>query len=782
MTSPLIHASSKPAPLRARNTALAIALSSVLSPGHLYAAALEEVVVTARRTAESLQDVPAAVTNFGGEALQDSGISDLSGIANITPSLVFAPSPGVGVNPQVAIRGQVQNDATVLTVDPAVGIYLDDVFLGRSPGSLLDMFDIARVEVLKGPQGTLYGRNTTGGALKVIPNKAQPGGGWDGFVRVMTGNYGQQHIEGATNIPITDTFAGRIALSQREMDGYGKATVVSANNPEAIIGEFDPGAKATDTLRLNLMWDVTDSAVLEFGYDSSDTETNGAPSYDRAGDRARTTAGVITSYERSSDDHYSYFTDVETKANALTEGVYLKGSYNFSWAELKAVVAQRDLDYAFTIDPDGTSARGVYTDTQQNVKQTSFELQLSGTVWDDRIQWIVGYFDFEEDGRDQTYTFASDVVAGAAVTGLPTVILFPATGTAPLLNATGDASILNTSDSAFAQVTWDALDNVSFTVGGRAINENKALDITQFDSGLANLALGPNPTNNCVYADDPANGQSNGTDASSCYFRQDTDYKYNTWTFSGSWNVTDEMMLYAKKSRGVRSGGQNFRGRTAETLVPFNPEFVTDTEIGFKGEFFDSRVRLNLAGYHTDYKDIQFSDIVGISTFIQNLGDAQIQGTEAELTVAATDTLTVIATGTLINFEYDDETLQGPFAPHKKASIALNYKQPLRWGEFGSNLSYAYSDKVPLDNDANAYENNPDVSQEAYGLLSFTAYINFESTGLRLGVFGNNLTDEETFGNVIPSFVFTDPLVGGVGTTGTPRMYGVDLTYRFFSL
>jgi iron complex outermembrane receptor protein len=782
MNLPHQHQSINPASLRIRRTALAIALTSIAFAEQLHAAALEEVVVTARRASENLQDVPAAVTNFGGEALQDSGISDLSGIANITPSLVFAPSPGVGVNPQVAIRGQVQNDATVLTVDPAVGIYLDDVFLGRSPGSLLDMFDIARVEVLKGPQGTLYGRNTTGGALKVIPIKAEPGGDWNGFVRAMVGNYGQRHTEGAMNIPLTDTFAGRISYSQREMDGYGNATLVAADNPETIIGSFEPGAKATDTLRVNLMWDVTDSAVLEMGYDSSDTETNGAPSYDRAGDRARAPAALITSYERSSDDHYSYFTDVETKANALTDGLYFKGTYNFSWAELKAVVAQRNLDYAFTIDPDGTSARGVYTESQQDVKQTSYEIQLSGAIWEDRIQWIIGYFDFEEDGRDQTYTFASDVVAGAAVPGLPSAILLPSTGTAPLLNATGDADVLNTSDSAFAQVTWDALDNLSFTVGGRAINENKGLDITQFDSGLANDALGPNPTNDCIYANDPASGQSNGTDASSCYFRQDTDYKYNTWTYSGSWNVTDDMMVYAKKSRGVRSGGQNFRGRTAETLVPFNPEFVTDTEIGFKGEFFDSRVRLNLAGYHTDYKDIQFSDIVGISTFIQNLGDATIQGTEAELTVAATDTLTVIATGTLINFEYDDETLQGPFAPHKKASIALNYKQPLSWGEFGSNLSYAYSDKVPLDNDANAYENNPSVSQEAYGLLGFTAYINFESTGLRLGVFGNNLTDEETFGNVIPSFVFTDPLVGGVGTTGTPRMYGVDLTYRFFSL
>lgn len=762
-----------------RKSVLAASLAVTVNSAPLHAAMLEEVVVTARRSAENLQDVPAAVTNFGGEALQDSGISDLSGIANITPSLVFAPSPGVGVNPQVAIRGQVQNDATVLTVDPAVGIYLDEVYLGRSPGSLLDMFDVARVEVLKGPQGTLYGRNTTGGALKVIPNKAEPGGEWAGFLRGMVGNFGQLHTEGAMNMPITDSFAARLSLSRRNQDGYGNATVVDANDPETIIGEFQPGEKNTDSLRVNLLWDVTDNGVLELGFDSTETGTNGAPSYDRGGDRARAPAGVISSYERSSDDHYSYFTDVETNADALTEGVYFKGTYNLPWTEIKAVIAQRDLDYSFTIDPDGTSARGVFTDTRQQVKQTSYELQLSGSLWDERIQWIIGYFDFEEDGNDKTYTFASDVVAGAAVPGLPSAILLPATGTAPLLSATGDADILNTSESAFFQMTWDATDTLSLTAGGRMIEENKGLDITQFDTGLANDALGPNPSNDCIYADDPENGQSNGTDASSCYFRQDTDYEYNTWVLSASWNVTDDVMLYTKKSRGVRSGGQNFRGRTNETLVPFDPEFVTDTEIGLKGEFFDSRVRVNLAGYYTDYKDIQFSDIVGISTFIQNLGDATIQGSEAELTVAATDYITVIATGTLTNFEYDDETLQGPFAPHKKASLAINYKHPVSWGEFGSNLSYAYSDKVPLDNDANAYENNPAVSQEAYGLLGFTAYMDFTSSGLRLGVFGNNLTDEETFGNVIPSFVFADPLVGGVATTGAPRMYGLDITYRF---
>jgi iron complex outermembrane receptor protein len=761
---------------------IALAVISITSEQSL--AVLEEVIVTARRKAENLQSVPAAVTNFGAEALQDAAIQDISGIANVTPSLVFSTANGTSVNPIISLRGQVQNDTSVITLDPSVGVYLDEVYLGRSPGSLLDMFDVARVEVLKGPQGTLYGRNTTGGALKVIPNKADPAGDWDGFLRFMLGNFGAVHKEAAINLPFTDTFAARASYSSRERDGHGNATLVASDDPDQIIGSFDVGAKETQAYRINFLLDVNDNISLELGHDNSDTETNGTPSYDQAGDRATTNAaGTLDGFERSSSDFYSYFTDVHTSGNAVTNGTYLKGIYDSQWGELKAIYAVRELDFPFLLDADGTSARGVIQDAHQSADQASFELQYSIAFFDDRLSMVLGYYDFIENGRDQFHTYASEVVAAAL--GVPTPPMNPP-GSLALLNQTGDARVENTSESYFLQLSFELLDNVSFTTGARDVSETKSLDIYSRDTGLANDVLGPDAnivaitsgmqTDNCPYQPD-ADGVTN--DGSDCRFTHSAGYQYKVWTLSADWNITDDTMVYLKKSRGSRSGGQNFRGRTAETLVPFDPEFVVDVETGLKADLFDNRVRLNLAAYHSKYSSIQFSNVVEVSTFVENLGDATIDGSELELTISATDNLTLIATGTLMNFEYDDPNKQGPYAPDKKASLSLNYKHPVHWGELGTAINYSYSGRVPLDNDTEAFKHNPYHSQDPVSLIGATAYIDIASLDLRIGFFVNNLTDEETFMNIIPSFLDADPNTGGVTTLGDPRRYGVDAIWRF---
>ena len=764
-----------------KKTVLAIAIAMAAEQS---LAALEEVVVTARRKAENLQDVPAAVTNFGAESLQDAAIQDISGIANVTPSLVFSSANGASINPIISLRGQVQNDPSVITLDPSVGVYLDEVYLGRAPGSLLDMFDVARVEVLKGPQGTLYGRNTTGGALKVIPNKAEPGGETGGFLRVMAGNYGALHREGAINIPLGETLAARLSYSLRERDGHANATLVAQDDPEQVIGHSTPGGKDTEGYRANILWDASNNLTLELGYDYSDTRTNGTPSYDQAGDRARTNAaGALSEYQRSSDDFYSYWTDVPSRARATTEGTYLKGIYDSSAGEFKAIYALRDLDFPFLVDADGTSAKGVIQDAHQTAEQTSLELQYSNSFFDDRVSLVFGYYDFEESGGDEFTTYASEIVAAAL--GFPAPPAIPP-GSIPLLDQYGDAYFENTSESFFFQLSVDLLDNLSVTVGARDVTETKLLDLDTRDTGLANDLLGPDSnafaiaagtqTDNCPYAPD-APGVTN--DGESCNFIQSTDYEYKVWTLSADWSLSDTTMLYLKKSRGARSGGQNFRGRNAETLVPFDPEFVVDIEAGLKTDFFDNRVRLNLATYHSDYSAIQFSNVVEISTFVENLGDATIDGSELELTVSISDNFTVIATGTLLNFEYDDESKEGPYAPNKKASLSLNYKHPFHWGEIGSALNYSYSAKTALDNDANAFRHNPYHSQEAVSFLSTTAYVNVTELDLRIGLFVTNLTDEETYANIIPSFLDADPTTGGTTTLGEPRRFGVEATWQF---
>jgi iron complex outermembrane receptor protein len=782
-----------------KNILISIISLSILALSEIaYASILEEVVVTARRKAENLQNVPMAVTNYSGELLKDIGISDIGGIGSITPSLTFARSPGQGVNPIVSLRGQVQNDPSVLTLDPSVGIYMDDVYLGRSPGSLLEMFDVERVEVLKGPQGTLYGRNMTGGALKVIPVKAEPSADFSGFVGGKVGNYGSRTLEGAVNIPLMEKLAARVGASQRKSNGYGRLSLYAGDDINNKIGERETGGKDALMYRGNLLWLMTENITFDIGYDYSNTETNGSPFYDVAGDKA-TESPLGTQYERTKGGDYTYSSDVDSKANALTKGWYIKSDLSNKWFDTKVIYAERVMDYYFIIDPDGTSARGVVQQSYQTVDQESFELQVSGGFWEDKFSYLFGYFNFKETGHDSSQTLVTEVVAGALLggdtlppgiggllTSLPADLGNPGTpplvppGTVILADRDVNGGILNESESAFVQLTYDMNEAFSFTVGGRAIQETKGLDIDGRDYGLANYLLGPGlqpgTTPNCMYQPG-ADGVTN--DGSTCRFANSTDYDYNVYMLSADWRLNTSLMFYAKKSTGSRSGGQNFRGSDQATLAPFDPEFIEDLEVGSKADFFDGAARLNVSIFRSDYTDIQFSDIVGVSTFVENLGDAKIDGIEVELFMSLTENTGVILTGNLVNFEYDDDSKVGPYVPDEKYSLILNYKRPYSWGELGSNLITSYSAAVALDNDKSAFENNADTRQDPYVLVNISGYIEFYKPSIKVAASVTNLTNEVYRLNAVPSFTKTSSTEGAVVSLGEPKLYSLDLTYSF---
>lgn len=770
--------------------------SDPIAPAAMPAASrarIDEIVVTATRRSENLQDVSIAVTALTAETMQDNVLQDVNDLGRVTPSLHFAQSPGQGINPIISLRGQVQNDPSVLTLDPSVGVYLDEVYLGRSPGSLLDMFDIERVEVLKGPQGTLYGRNTTGGAIRVIPKQADPGAGWDGFVRTGVGNRRAREIEGATNIPLRDDLAFRASVSSRTMDGWGKQLVTDNASSDVVVDERKVNDKDNLGARLSGVWNPGEALRFELLADYTDQRTNGASLYEVSGDVGNKPipGGPVVGFTRSSDDFYTFASDNRNKVTAETVGAALKASYTFSFGTLKLIHARRNLEYHYNIDPDGTSVAGVVNDSRQDVDQDSTELQMLGDLFDGRLEYVLGVYDFTEDGVDITDLYATDGVAPALGGSLPPELL-PLLGTIPIggpaaipvINAPdGYVRSISESRSAFLQLTFHLTDHLGITAGVRPIRDEKSLGRSVIDTGAANLVLGPGLTGiaqggtfGCIFAPgDP--GVTNADDT--CRFDRSTSYRYTTYTAGLEWNTDAGVLLYAKTGRGARSGGQQVRGTDAATLLPFDPEFVRDYEIGIKGDYFGGRLRANLAAYHTDYSGFQITEIIQVSTVVRNAGDAKIDGAELEAMLAVSDALTLSASGSVIDFRFDDDAFVSAYAPEAQGSVTATWKKPVAFGEIGASVNYAWTGELALYSFAGKVEGNRNFEQDAYGLLSASAFVRWERYGLRLGVFGANLTGKDYLLATIPSFVRFDPAVGGIVGPGSARTFGLELVKTF---
>ncbi len=762
---------------------------------------LEEIVITARKTAENLQDVDIAVTAITPEIMEENVLRDVSHLQRITPSLNYTQSPGQAINPAVVLRGQVQNDPSVLTLDPSVGVYLDEVYLGRSPGSLLDLFDIERVEVLKGPQGTLYGRNTTGGAIRIIPAKAVPGGGWTGFLRSGGGNVGARQAEGALNVPALESLAFRLSGSYRAHDGWGKQLVTDPDQPDQIIGSRPINDKESLTGRLSGIWNVVDDLAVEVGADYADQDTGGATSYEAAGDLPvlLTPLGPITTFVRSSDDFYTFASDIPLKSDATTSGFYLKGTYELWGVTAKLIHSRRHLDYAYHIDPDGTGARGIDYENEQDVDQDSTEIQLLGEVvppFGVRLSYVIGLYDFTESGHDLVNLFASEIILPALGIQPPVGSGVPP-GALPVVDMRdARAFVKNQSRSAFFQLNYEVTEWLGFTGGVRYIQDIKRLQRAVLDRGLANqvpgfgFGLAPGGTPNCLF-DPSASGVTN--DGTECVFDRTDDFRYLTYTAGINLRPDENLLFYLKTSRGARSGGQQVRGTDSQTLTPFDPEFVQDVELGAKSDLLDGRLRANLALYRTSYTDFQFSDVVRVSTVVQNIGDARIYGAELETSFALTDRLTLHGSGSFLDFRYLDQgpavpgplgpipptQLINPYAPKWQLSPSVGYRQPLAFGELGGTVGYSYKSFTALDNDRLGVRANPHRREDGYGILQVSTFATWDRYHLRAGLFVTNLTDEEYKIYVVPSLTKASAAEGGVINTGAPRLFGGEIVWTF---
>lgn len=735
---------------------------------------LEEMVVTARRREEGLQDTPIAVSAFTGERLEEMGITMITRLQDMTPNLVFQNTPtnsGVGSNAVIFIRGVGQKDFAP-TTDPGVGIYVDGVFLARTVGSVFDMIDLEQVEVLRGPQGTLYGRNTIGGAILLTtkkPNETQ-----SGQFDIKYGTDNRLNIRGAANIPLTDNFFMRASVAMFKQDGY-------VTRP---YDDLDLGNQDDATTRVAFRWLPAESLEVNFAFDYGKYETNGHPvvitRVDTPDDTpdsfvtghnafAGADANGLNPYncwvpgapERCYNNsviggrHINYgsgpnFSDIKNNGETLTIDWALSDKTN-----VKSITAWRNISGDFAVDGDGAvqvvgqpwfpipdgpvvnPLAATYDTYEQD--QFSEELSIGGLALNDRLKWMVGLYYFTEDGEN-----------------LNPVDFFP-------VSIQSGGFFDYESKAAFAQATYNITEPWSVTAGLRYTDDDR--DYTP-DQYFEVLPLGPlgfpcfDPAFHipCVVGDRVLPYETYNNSGTETTPLLSTAYQ---WT---------DVMAYFSYTEGYKNGGFTQRIFPPEPSLPaFDPEYVASYEAGFKSELLDGAMRLNGAVFYMDYTDMQLlvSDASRIGPFTTNAGDAVMKGAELELNWIPADGWRVDFSVGYLDPSYESLTpgaeaagltLDSPFTLISDWNFNTTIQKLVMLSNGSSLLPlFNWSYRSGFYTNANGLpfrDVAPPLYQPGYHLINLSLRWNSPSNQMFFTVGLDNATDKEyrTYGDYQPGF------------------------------
>lgn len=751
-----------PAAVAAATFALAAAPSTVLAQGF----ALEEIVVTARKKEETMQDIPVAVSSFGAEDLNAYNMTQTQELAAFTPSLFIEPNAANNLSSaKTTIRGQVQAD-TLMTLDPSVGWYIDDVYLARTAGTQTSMFDLQRVEILKGPQGTLYGRNTTGGAIKLITTKADPSTGVTGFVNAGIGNFGAWKVGGAVNLPIIeDKLAVRVTAQTDQVDdGFGEMNI----EQNSIAGLYpgnevlnapsetrDAGQKDQELQRINATYNVTDDLTLMASFEKNEFYANAL-----LANYVTQTGGDF--YEKSANMLQEVWTDAET--GSLTAEYDINDNLT-----TKLVYGWRSMETAVLSDVDGSTLPLNYflKPLEQEADQISLEWQIGGSAMEDKFDWLTGLYYFEEEGKDfSTSNGIGDLLGRGMLYGT--------------YNATIERNI---SRSAFFNGTLHLTDTVNFTGGLRYTRDTKPVSV--------NAEVGFMDGSTACRFDETS---APNADVSTCTWGDSTSYEYMSWTAGFDWMINDDLLSYIKHSSASRAGGQNLRGlglvdtdvngnpiAPINTFDAFDPETVKDIELGMKGQFLDNTLQVNAAYFHMWYDDVQTSALLptdaGLTTFVANTSAAQYDGVEVEVKWVVTDNFMLQGTLGKLDWRYADSQDFTSGAPDLEYTLRANYLVPMSWADLILDLNYSYRGEfIPNASVDRSVLEASDAMVDSVDLIGARATFDMSSLGLSVALWGTNLTDEEY--TLSPLVLSTAAKLYAMGV-GAPRTFGVEATYSF---
>jgi len=755
---------------------------------------LEEIVVTAQKRAESAQDVPISIVAITGDQLAKVGQTDFMSIAGRTPTLQYSQAGGES---QIYIRG-IGSNLLAVGADPSVAIHLDGVYLGRPNMGMSQFLDVARVEVLRGPQGTLYGRNATGGSINIISN--QPTDEFEGYVGVGTGSFNRLEGKGAVSGPINDRWAFRLAGRYVKDDGY--------------VEDLDPGGgdKLDDqdltAVRGILRYQPADSfsATLSWDYsDFSNANTAVRPNDDIG------TAEVFGA--EPTDSILQEYNDLPTFMDWKTGGPTLTLESVGEDMTATFIAAYKTFKMDFFFNTDGTEINVTRTTEQFDTKQFSSEFRVASNG-DGRFNWIAGVYYLVEN-KDGALGLVREVGA--------------LTGGGTSLRSFNIFAVNNTDAwAAFGEVYFDLTDTLKLTAGLRYSDERKR-DYNELNFVLPNDA---NPASEVLLGLFGDIDYANCVNAAAlCPFQSRTDSQsWDDWTpkVGLDWRPRDNVLLYASYTEGFKSGGYN---DYQPSNPVYDPESIRSVEIGAKTDWIDGRLRVNAAAFWYDYTDLQVTTFFQSLTLVSNAADATVKGVDLEIVAQPTDNLLLGASASFLDATYDDfDVPYGVCSPYvidnfndpgcadvpasrpygsprvfdasgNKLNNAPDFKGNL-YAQYSLNLGGAGTvtlfGQVSHTDDIYFNAANADVArQEGYTLVDARVGWTSASGAFEVAAYGKNLTDEEYFHNIVqftssslppaaaaptpPEAIVTDPFAVGhaLGYPAPGATWGLEVNYRF---
>ena len=576
---------------------ISAAVSAAL-PG-IATAQLEEVIVTSERREASVQDVPIAVSAFGEELVEQLQIDDTLDLIHVVPNLFGGNNTGLGTANMYYLRAQ-GNDESIATFDPPVGTYVDDVYITRQNINNVTLFDVERIEVLRGPQGTLYGRNTTGGALSVIMKK--PGESFGGFIEAGAGKYGRTAMRGSVDIPVSDNFLTKISGYWVEDDGYLENRRDGKDYNDAELS----GVRAA------MRWLISDSMTWDLAVDGGTTEFANIHGFVDDDDRY-TTSGLPAGLP-----------DGSNKADYGNEVKTFNVTSNLSWdawgGTANFILGNRQIDHDFLLNfPFNEALPDFFViDNIGEHDMFSAELKWSGDIMDGRAFLQTGVYYMDEENTTDFRDYLDLAFLGVPVP--PSTAWF----------GLADRVMENTTESfaVYAQADIKVGENGTLTLGVRYTDEEKDVDF----SGTVNSA-------DMVAAGIPL---------------VQTEDEF-TPRIAYAHRFSDNLMMYASATNGFKSGGWNARGSSSTALQAFGPETIWSYELGMRGDWMDGRLRTNITMFYSDLEDLQTTSATPDGQFLTtNAGGLEVPGIEAEITAVPTDNWNIFASMGWQNAEYKD--------------------------------------------------------------------------------------------------------------------------------
>jgi iron complex outermembrane receptor protein len=717
------------------------------------AAQLEEVIVTAEKREARAQQTAISIAAFSSETLETKGIEGSDDFQSISPSLVFGNLAGLAMP---YIRG-IGNEHLSVAADGSSSMYVDGVYYARAGASMQEVFDVERMEILMGPQGTLYGRNSVGGSINIITNA--PDGELAGSIDVILGNYDKKKIRGMINVPIADNLFMRASVVTSESEGFFTNLASDFEGVNLQLNDASSrhyGGEDLFAARVKFLYEPSDTLSVQLGIDySKDKQPRSVmltynPDYPSPGvdfDRDAPDVGLPGPLDtgavpgRSNPDPFKNYLSFLPSELQEQQGINLTMEWDLGFASLKSISSYREYlnDSLFDIDgtdfPDGIQA--MFTDSETFTQ----ELQLTSHSDDSSIEWVSGLF-----------YLTDDAVQGVPVSLAQNQQLID-------FNATLDVSAW----AAYGQLTYNLSENIRLTAGLRYSAEEKevALDhlITVFPGSLD------------ILIPIAANGSEKWTSLDP---KVGIDYIIN-----------DDVMVYMTVSQAFKSGGFNTLS-TDFTTQQFEPEEIIAYEAGFKSELLDRRIRWNMAAFYYDYTELQQNQYSDAAVIVVNADSAEITGVDLDLTALISEGLQVRASVSYLDATFDSFITSDPDNPAAGDQDLgeLGNKLP-RSAELAYNLSFTYTqalsngstidwfgEYVWKDDVYHSPFNRPGIGQEDFGLLNGRATWRSAEDRWSVAVWGKNLNDEVWYQNSVHNTAFT----GTVRQPAAPRTFGLTVS------